>query len=236
MGKKAIKLPKDIIDKLDNMQKDAHKIIQEASSIQATKISQKVSFEYKHSAPSDILTKLERAQHVCFITRYEHLPELNTLDIIEQNGKYFVRNIPFIRHVLNEYRSIISNERDSIYYNKIHKFCHLCLKNRDPRNGLSITAYDENQQDITDRFNVILGEKNKSIRLILSKGDFRYIYNGILQHSDHVYTERFWKEYYSGKLNYVFLKHAILLNYAKECLRWHYTVLHQLTFPKLGPL
>ncbi len=236
MNKKTIKLPDDILKKLNAMKAEANGIIKCADTIKKIKHIKTVSFEYKHSAPKDILTKAERAQHVCFITRYEHLPELDTLDIFEKNGKYFVRNIPFIRHVLNEYRSIISNEKDSIYYNKIHKFCHLCLSNRDPKKGLSIAVYDEKKKDVTNEFNKMLGEKNKSIRAVLNKGDFKYLYNGILQHSDYKYTERFWEEYYSGKLNYVFLMHAILLNYIKKCLYWHYTVLHQLTFPKLGPL
>lgn len=233
---KQVNLPEQIKKKLSDIEVEIRTISKEADKIQNTTLLGKLMFEYKHGAPLDILTPFERAQSVCFITRYEHLPVLNNIDILESRGKFFVKNTPFIRHILNEYRPIIMNVKDSVYYNKIHKFCHEKLTNKDSKKGLCISVKHEDDGDVTDIFNRILAEKNSAIKYILKKCEFDYIYNGILQHSDHNYTTRFWEEYHTGKINYVFIKHAMLLGYVKDCLYWHYTILNQLTFPKLGPL
>jgi len=234
--KSNITIPKEVKEKISTTQEEVGRIIKDASELLKTHLGGKISFKYQHSAPSDLLTPFERAQSVCFITRYEHLPVLESLDIIEIRGKYFLKNIPFIRHLLNEYRSIIANVKDSIYFEKIHTFCHQKMSNKNPSLGLCITVKGEKEEDLTNVFLKTLGEKNKAVKLILKKSDFGYIYNGILQHSDHKYTKRFWEEYYSGKINYIFIKHALLLDYIRDCLYWHYRILNQLTFPKLGPL
>jgi len=230
-------LPKSIQKKLNDILKQTNSIFDEADAKKKTEISGKIHFRYEQSAPKDILSDLERAQSACFISRYEHLPTLkNTLNIFEHKGKFFLKDIPFLRHMLNEYRSIICNQRDSVYYAKIHRFCYEKLMNKDKSKDLSIIVYHEKNENITDLFVKNLSEKIRSIRLILQKSEFGYIYNGILQHSDHRYTKRFCKEYNSGELNYIFIKHGMLLNYIRKCLKWHYTILNQLTFPILGPL
>lgn len=233
---KAINVPKEIRVKIEKTQAEVHSIMGEANRALETKLDGKISLCYKHSAPSDILTSLERAQSVCFISRYEYLPILEAIDIVEVNGRFFLKDIGFIRHTLNEYRSIIMNQSDSIHFSKIHKFCYDKITNKNPSIGLSITVNHENGTDVTKDFEKILGEKNKAIKIVLKRSEFDYIYSGILQHSDHKYTKRFWDEYYTGKLNYVFIKHALLAGYIKDCLYWHYRILNQLTFPKLGPL
>lgn len=195
-----------------------------------------VSFGYRSITATDIVSKDERAQSVCFISRYDNLPFLEFLNIEQKGNDYYLENISYIRHILNEYRSIVSNEQDSVYFQKVHNFCHQKMANQNPDLGLSITVSDVDRSDVTELFRKILGERNKSIRRVLELSEFDYIYNGILQHSDHKFTDRFWKEYHSGRLNYVFLKHAKLLGYIKECLYWHYVILNQITFPKLGPL
>jgi len=236
LEKKIKNLPEPIKSKLYDTKSEVDRIINEADAVQKTKFTGKISFSYEQSAPMDILTPFERAQSVCFISRYEHLPVLGGLEIFEHDSKFFLKNISFIRHILNEYRSIIFNQKDSVYFGKIHKFCHEKLMNRNPSEGLSITVIHKKDGDITRFFVKFLGEKNKSIKIILQKSEFGYIYNGILQHSDHIYTERFWNEYNTGKLNYVFVKHAALLGYIKSYLYWHYTILNQLAFARLGPL
>lgn len=233
---KALNVPEEIKARIEKTQAEVQNIVEEASRAIETKLDGKISLCYKHSAPTDIITSLERAQSVCFITRYEYLPILEVVDIIEVKGKFFLKDIGSIRHTLNEYRSIIMNQTDSIHYSKIHKFCYDKITNKNPNLGLSITVKHENGSDVTADFSKILGEKNKAIKIVLKRSEFDYIYNGILQHSDHKYTKRFWDEYYTGKINYVFIKHALLARYIKDCLYWHYKILNQLTFPKLGPL
>ena len=167
----------------------------------------------------------------------ENLPIFNNnLEISQRDGKYYIKNMHFLRHILNEYRLLIYNKSDSIYYTKIHKFCSEKLLNKDISKDLSITVQHENHGDITDKFLKILSEKVRSVKSVLKNAEFSYLYNGILQHSDPKYTKRFWQEYSSGKLNYIFIKHAILLDYIQECLALHYKILNKLTFPRLGSL
>ncbi len=229
-------VPEEIKKKLGATLAEVDKLIEEANSIQGASFSGKFSLKYHHSAPGDILTPTERAQSVCFVSRYEHLPVLTGLEIIEREGGFHLKQIAFLRHILNEYRSIVENKKDSVHYLKVHAFCDEKLRNRDPSKGLSITVVNEQLKDITETFLQTLIEKIKSIELILTKAEFGYIYNGILQHSDYRYTERFWEEYSMGKLNYVFIKHAALCGYIKDCLHSHYLILNQLTFPKMGSL
>jgi len=228
--------PESIKERLLSTYSEINEVFNEALAVQKTQLSGKISFKYEQSAPMDILSPFERAQSVCFIIKYEHLPTLENIDVSEYKGKFYLKNIDFIRHILNEYRPIVMNQNDSIYYAKIHKFCHEKLMNKNPSSGLSITVEHEKDGDITESFAKILGERNKSIKSILKRCEFDYIYNGILQHSDHKYTKRFWEEYYSGRINHIFIKHAFLLRHIQECLYWHYRILNQLTFPKLGPI
>lgn len=188
------------------------------------------------TAPLPELTPFERAQSICFVTRYEHLPILTKLDIVEHNGRYYLRNISFIRHILNEYRSIVSNENDSVYFAKIHSFCHKKLSNRDKSKGLIISVTHETQGDVTDVLLKIIGENNRAIKYILSKCEYDYIYSGILQHSDHRYTKRLIEEYHTGRLNHLFIKHAFLLGQVKDLMRWYHYIINNLTYPKLGPI
>ncbi|MBF7081865.1 hypothetical protein IT084_02605 [Desulfallas sp. Bu1-1] len=229
-------MPEKIIKKISATIDDVKNIIQSSETIQETKVEGSFRFTFKHSAPTDILTALERAQQVSFVTKYEHLPILDAIEIIKLQGKFYLKNIDYIRHVLNEYRTIIANQNDSIFYTRIHGFCYQKLKNRDPSIGLSIIVEHVKTGDITDLFARILGERVRAVRTVLQNCEFDYIYNGILQHSDPDYTERYWDEYYTGKINYVFLKHALLLGYIKELLYWHYRIINSITFPKLGPL
>jgi len=233
-------IPEAIQEKLQDCLTEVDSIIDEAESLQSPEIKSRLKINYKHSAPTTLLSPLERAQSIHFITRYENLPVLNPngIKVIEEKGKYYFQNVAvaFFRHILNEYRSIIQNKKDSVNFKKIHKFCLLKLSNRDPKLGLSITVRDEDKNEITDIFVLIIGEKIKSIKCVLGRSDFDYLYNGILQHSEPRHTQKFLNDYQTGQLNYVFLKHAALLSYIKDCLFFHYKILNALTFPKLGPL
>jgi len=195
-----------------------------------------ISFRYESSAPMpDLLTPFERAQSICFIARYECLPEMGTIGIIEKDERFYLSDMPFLRHFLNEYRLIVMNENDSVYYAQIHNLCSK-MANTDPKKGLCLRVEHEKHGDITEQFIAILKGRKKSIKAIMDKSEFDYIYNGILQHSDHEHTKRFLEDLHSGRINYLFLKHAFFLEHIKESLFWHYKILHSLTFPKLGPL
>jgi len=229
-------IPAIIKEKIESIENEVVKVIQTAEKIQLTKISAPFNITYENAAPRDILTDDERAQSICFITRYESLPIADQIEIGELEGKYYLTNIDYIKHTLNEYRSIIQNKSDSIYYQKIHSFCRQKMVERDMSQDLVITIINNEEGDITDKFTKFLDERCKSIRTIIDNLEFGFIYNGILQHSDHRYTKRYLNEYVSGDLNYVFLKHAKVLETIKEWLNWHYRIMNTITFPKMGPL
>jgi hypothetical protein len=128
------------------------------------------------------------------------------------------------------------NQKDSSYYDAVHKTVRQKMLNTNPNADLQIIVNHETDGDISTKFAAILKERIKSIRKVIELSDFDYIYNGFLQHSDPRFTKRFRNEYTSGELNYVFIKNLMLLLYLKEALGWHHVILGTLTFPKLGPL
>ncbi|WP_134702979.1 hypothetical protein [Ammoniphilus sp. YIM 78166] len=232
----SIVLPQDVEKRIIETELDVDNIIQKAAVFQKTKLTGNISFRFEQKADKDILDDFEMAQSVCFVLKYEYLPILERVEILEHNGKYYIGNMESVRHVINEYRSIIANQRDSIYYTRIHKLCREKLINNDASIGLKVTVLHEKEGDITQEFVRYLDERNKSIRFLLENSEFDYLYNGILQHSDHKYTSRFWDDYYSGKINHIFIKHSYILGYIKEYLYWHYKIINSLTFPKIGPI
>lgn len=230
------KTPLEIESRFKKVHEEAQHILDSAFTVAKTDLPEKISFEFVSSAPRDILTDFERAQSVFFITRYEALPTITNINIVEKDGKYFLANFPYVRYVLNEYRPIILNQKDSVYFGNIHKFCRQKLSNKDHSKDLSIKVHSIQGDDITDIFMKILDEKIKVIKRIIKHCEFDYIYNGILQHSDHRFTKRFLKDYISGEINYIFVKYAQLLEAIKELLVWHYKLINILTFPKMGSL
>ncbi len=229
-------IPVPLQNKFKELTAEVNQVVERAEKVRQTIISGSISLRYEAQIPRDVLTEHERAQSVCFVTRYESLPVLENISIGEYNGKFYVNNIDYVRHVLNDYRAIIQNKKDSVYYQKIHKFCREKLVNRDITRDLVITVHHDKDGDISKIFTKCLDEQCKAIRAILDNSNFAYIYNGILQHSDHNFTKRFLEEYSSGTINYTFIKHAQLLGYIKDRLYWHYKLLNSITFPKMGPL
>jgi hypothetical protein len=89
---------------------ETQQISDNANKILVTQLSGELSFTYKTSAPLPLMTSFEEAQSICFIIMYQHLPTLKGLEIVERNGKYYLGNMGFLRHILNEYRSsLLSN-------------------------------------------------------------------------------------------------------------------------------
>lgn len=216
--------------------------LSEAATVMETAIdfigefNHKFYFRFKHSAPCDILSNQERSQQLSFVTRYKHLPEFRGIDLEETNGKFNIANLDRLRLLLNEYRTILFNKDDSIFYRKLHNFCYRGLSNKDSSKGLSISARDINEHDITDEYMKYLCENTKAIDYILSNCDLDYIYNGILQHSDSRYSQTYLEDYHSGKLNYIFVKNAMLVSETKLMMDVYYKIINSITFPRAGHL
>ena len=74
--------------------------------------------------------------------------ELPRADITEYEGRFYPSNIDMIRHTLKEFRPIIHNQNDSVYYKKVRAWCHNKL-GCDPSLDLCITANNYNGSDVT---------------------------------------------------------------------------------------
>ena len=108
--------------KIDNIQNELEQIVNEASKKIHVNIDGHLSIKIQNAAlDQDIITANDRAQIIHFVTKYQELPEIEAIDLIERGGKLYVENLDFVKHVINEYRPIVSNQRDSIYYKNLFK-------------------------------------------------------------------------------------------------------------------
>ncbi len=229
-------LPPRIKEKLDILKREIEQIETGALDNIKTSMNEPISFLVQNQTMEDLLSNYERAQSISFVARYENLPDLKKVSIIQHQGRYFLGNMPYIRHILNEYRSIISNESDSVYFQNVHKLCFKMLSQNDPRKGTTINALTTIDVEITEKLIKCIGEHNKAIKFVLRTLELDYIYNGIVQHSDEYFSRRFVEDYTSGELNYILWKHAILLGLIKDLLKPYYIIMNLFSFPKLGPL
>src|SRR2546426_5563610 len=108
-------LPERIQKRLEALQKEIDQVISGATGLLKTELPNPLQFEFKNSAARDVLTDYERAQSISFLTRFDHLPKDYKVEIVEREGAYFTGNMGFLRHVLNEFRPLIQNEKDSVY-------------------------------------------------------------------------------------------------------------------------
>ena len=74
-------VPSGIQDKIEGLKDEINQILESAYAIQKAEISGRISFEYKFGGGRDILTDFERAQSICFFSRYESLPEFNLRNV-----------------------------------------------------------------------------------------------------------------------------------------------------------
>jgi hypothetical protein len=193
-------IPERITNKINDITKHVGDLLSQTQSIQQTRLSQ-VQFRFNHSADRTLLSDFERAQSVCFVTRYETLPIMDGILVTQNEDRSFnFDNLSFMRHILNEFRPIIINQSDSVYFHNIHNFVRGKLINNDPSQGLDLSVFNEHGNNVTIEFTRILDERIKSVRFLIDNCEIKYIYNGILQHSEHKYTDRFWDEYYSGEI------------------------------------
>jgi len=120
-------LPDRIKEKLDLLHKGIKKIESHALGMIETTIDQPISLFIQNQTITDFLSDYERAQSISFVSRYENLPSLEPVKIIHHQGNYFIENMTYIRHILNEYRSIIHNISDSVYYQNVNNLCFKML-------------------------------------------------------------------------------------------------------------
>jgi hypothetical protein len=231
-----MEIPEEIARKLSDNEAIATSIIEKAEALVSSFPTDSIVLTYEISAPTDVLTPEERARSMVFVFRYDHLPEISNLTVAQYRGRYFINEIDDIRAALNEYRTIFYNKSDAIYFGRISTIYRERLVNRDPRKGLSITAKDAKENDVTVDYVSHLDSRKKAIRAIISESDFDYIFNGVLQHSDGKYSRKLINDYTSGNLNYILLRNLTLARHIKFLFKEHYKVITGLNFPRMGGL
>jgi len=112
-----------------------------------TEIPRRVAFSMTSASTSgDLLTEYERALSVSFVTRYDHLPDDLTVHLVEHNGQWQINNFWELRHVLNDFRPIIQNQRDAVYYARVHSiWCRMLLRT-DPTEGMVVRVFGRHGQ------------------------------------------------------------------------------------------
>lgn len=230
-------LPQHIQDRLANLDCEVQAIIQSAQANFVTEIPRRLAFSMTSTlGTGDLMTPYERAQSVSFVTRYEHLPENITVRLVEKDGQWLIGNLWVLRHVLNDFRPIIQNQRDAVYYARVHSIWNQMLRRTDPTQGLVVRVLAENGDDVTVQYTKWLNENKRAITAVLGALEFGYLYNGILQHSDGDLSRRFLADYVSGDLNYLLWKHIKVLGFIKSLLGPYHRLMSVLTFPQLGAL
>jgi hypothetical protein len=230
-------LPPRIQKRLDNLDQEIAAILSSAERHFETTVPRRIAFDFKSLAKDgDLMTEFERAQSVSFVTRYDHLPDDMKVHVVEQDGNWYIDNFWVLRHLLNDFRPLIQNQRDAVYYTRVHSVWYRMLQRTDPNEGMLVRALSEDGLDITPMYSKWLVENKRAITTVLGQLDFGYLYNGILQHSDTAYSKRFLWDYSSGELNYIFWKHIRVLGFIKSLLGPYHRMMKALTFPSLGPL
>jgi len=231
------RLPDRIRKRLAEDEADAEALIANATALLTTPFPPRMAFSYQGMAfGGDLMSDFERAQSVSFVTRYEHLPADVKIHLGEKNGVWSINNFWVLRHVLNDFRPIIQNQGDAVYYQTVHNQWYQMLTRADPAEGMTIRVIGENEQDATPDFCKRLGENNRAIRHLVNALDFDYLYNGFLQHSDMRFSKRFFDDFISGELNYVLCKHVRPLGTITHLLSPYHRLMRTLTFPHLGNL
>jgi hypothetical protein len=231
-------LPDRITSRLRAIAAEVEKVIGEANQEIVTEIPAKIAFRYESAVLGrDILSDHERAQSVSFVTRFDHFPTaLATQFAVDEDKNWRITNLWDLRQALNDFRSVIQNQSDSVYYQNIHNTWYKALRETDKSKGTTVRVLDDQHRDVTDAYARWLSERNKAIRHLISAFDYDYLYNGFLQHADPKFSKRLFQDYMSGEINYLLWKHVLPLGVLIGLLHPYYMLMRSLTFPSLGPL
>ncbi len=231
------RLPQRIQDRLGQLNQDVEAIIAKAETHFETEVPRRIAFDMTSTSTSgDLINEYERAQSVSFVTRYEHLPDNLKVHLVEQDSVWQIGNFWELRHVLNDFRPIIQNQKDAVYYARVHNVLCRMLLRINPAEGMVVRILADSGNDITTLYSKWLTENKRAVKSVIGSLEFPYLYNGILQHSDASVSRRYLSDYASGELNYLLWKHVRVLGFIKSMLAPYYRMMNVLTFPKLGPL
>jgi hypothetical protein len=202
-----------------------------------------ISFQLSGSAPrKTVYLPEDEVTFDSFLRKLNSLPSVDDPHIEIKNGSVILKNDHQIRAKISECRPIFSNQNDSIYYTKVHGKLFQLLKGTYDSGNVKITVISSSPTgdvDKTEEFISELNARKKIIGRALELSDLDYLYNGVLQHADPKFSQRYQQDYLSGELNYLIWKNGLLLENLLELLRLHTPCLELLWyngFPKPGSM
>lgn len=231
-------MPERITNRFRDIAAEVQKVVDEANHKLVTTTPERIAFRYESAVLNrDILSDYERAQSVSFVTRFDHFPAtLETHFTVDDKCKWWIANLWDLRQALNDFRSAIQNQSDSVHYQNVHNTWYKALRQTDKSKGTLVRVLDTENHDVTDAHAKRLGEHVQAIRYLIDAFDYDYLYNGFLQHSDPKFSKRLFQDYMSGEINYLLWKDVLPLGALTGLLRPYYLMMRSLTFPSLRPL
>ncbi len=100
------------------MRAEVEAIVATANGLRTIVLPDLISFDIRSSVlDRDILSDYERAQSVSFVTRYEHFPlDVKARLVTDTQGNWHIGNLWDLRQSLNDFRPVIQNQSDSVFY------------------------------------------------------------------------------------------------------------------------
>lgn len=189
---------------LDFMDERLKECIQQAldiiSETPVPKELKQVSFEFINNSGNNIATNYEWAEITSFFSHIESGVNFTPdSDNLKEKAKL----------VLNEMRPVLFNKSDSIHYEKIMNIIKQMI-NGNHKTKTIINAVDSDGNYINKEYIQVLRTLERYIEATISKSDFDYVCNRLLQHSDLKYQERFLQDHRDGAIPYILIKNAII--------------------------
>lgn len=199
-----------------------------------------IQFTSTLSAPTPLFTKDEQSKWFVFMMRYDMLSDM--IDdipnprVTDRSGKLMIDNLYLFKSALNDMRTMIFNNDDSIYFNKIHATILKWLKNDDHSTGQQLRVNDENGNDITAHFIDVLNSGHKILNKLIKSSDLSFLYNAVLQHTDTEDSNRFIDEYSNGTIQYTIIKCYQLCPVFINMLYYHRLIISMMMHIEMGEL
>ncbi len=213
------KFPRRILEKLKTTALETDALIKVAVKDHTKYLNESFRFQIRNSAPQDILTDSERAAFHAFLAKIRSIPDFPSPSIVEKGDEYFLGNEGLAKHIITEFRPIIYNQNDPIYFGRIQGIIFQMLNRKSPVQGTKITVEGVSGSDITELFKKEFAACRAVIDKAITLMDLDYLFNGVLQHADQRFSERYSEDLRTGNLQYLYLKHATILTYLKHYLK-----------------
>ena len=239
-------VPKYIVNKIKETQADTIELLK--SIVSSTPLNFRIGIEQECPVPLSFEDKNKRMQVCYFVRKYQLLPpgpveKISVifeppfdLGIINFPARYKFQELHLMAGIINDYRTLLFNKSDIIYYKKIHALIWNLLKCQDKKEGTVFTAYDEQNNDITPVFKDYLSNSLVWIEKIIEKSDLTILYNAFLQHTDKNHEDQASSVFLAGDYQYMLLKNSILLGNIRSILQSHYNFLSSFNYQTLGSL